>query len=398
MEFKTAEVNISRLVDKMLEAALTCGASDIHIEVLEKESRIRFRVDGLLREYATLPKQRHSSLVSKLKIMGGMDIGEQRLPQDGRWHVLVRGREIDLRLSSLPGIFGEKVVIRILDSSKQLLNLEELDFSPENFRLYKQLYSQANGLVLVTGPTGSGKSTTLYATLSKLNKQDVNITTLEDPVEYTLPGINQVSLNEKAGLTFDKGLRAIVRQDPDIIMVGEIRDKVTAEMAVQAALTGHLVFSTLHTNNAVGAVNRLLDIGIAPFLVASALRGVISQRLVRAVCPHCQQLRTTTFMEKKYFQLYGQEAPEQVVEGVGCENCGGTGYRGRLAVHEVFAVNESISKMIFNKLEEQKIANEARNSGLKCLQEDGLAKVRAGRTTIAELVRLAILEEDTYAL
>ena len=284
----SGEVQAVKFVNELLELAVKKNASDIHIEPLEEVTRVRLRIDGLLCNVVEVLRINHSAIVSRIKIICGMDIAEKRLPQDGRVEVEVSGSKVDLRVSTLPVINGEKVVIRLLEKSQKLLQLEALNFSESNFKIYKQLINSPHGIILLTGPTGSGKSTTLYATLQELNDETKNIITIEDPVERTIEGINQIAVNNKAGLTFATGLRSIVRQDPNIIMVGEIRDGETAKIAVQAALTGHLVFSTLHTNNAIGAVTRLLDIGIEPFLLAAALRGVVAQRLVRTICPYCK--------------------------------------------------------------------------------------------------------------
>lgn len=396
---KLMENNTTRLAEQLLQEALRLRASDIHIEPLEKETRIRLRLDGRLQELGRIPLHRHAGLVSRFKIMGGMDIGEQRLPQDGRWQTHLQGQKLELRLSTLPGLYGEKLVIRVLDNTQQKLNLEQLGFSAANTRLYQRLYTQPNGLVLVTGPTGSGKSTTLYATLAQLNQGEVNITTLEDPVEYTLEGITQVAVNEKAGLTFNKGLRALVRQDPDIIMVGEIRDRITAELAVQAALTGHLVFSTLHTNSAVGSINRLLDMGIAPYLVASALRGVVSQRLVRRLCPHCRVKQPTRLLEQEIFRQHKYPLlPQEIYNSRGCSYCNGTGYKGRLAVQEVLMINEEMATLILEGSGEARKTQQARRQGTTSLAQDGLAKVLQGETTIEELLRAGVLEEVNHAI
>lgn len=396
---KLTENNTTRLAEQLLQEALRLRASDIHIEPLEKESRIRLRIDGLLQELGRIPQQRHAGLVSRFKIMGGMDIGEQRLPQDGRWQIHLLGQKLDLRLSTLPGINGEKLVIRVLDNTRQQLKLEQLSFSTVNQALYRRLYTQPNGLVLVTGPTGSGKSTTLYATLAQLNQGEVNITTLEDPVEYTLEGITQVAVNEKAGLTFNKGLRALVRQDPDIIMVGEIRDRITAELAIQAALTGHLVFSTLHTNSAVGSINRLLDMGIAPFLVASALRGVVTQRLVRRLCPHCRENQSTKPWEQEIFRHYKYLIwPSELYHARGCSHCNGTGYKGRLAVQEILIINEKMASLILEGSCEGDKQQQAQSLGTISLAQDGLNKVLQGETTLEELIRAGALEEVNHAI
>ena len=358
----SGEVQAVKFVNELLELAVKKNASDIHIEPLEEVTRVRLRIDGLLCNVVEVLRTNHSAIVSRIKIICGMDIAEKRLPQDGRVEVEVSGRKVDLRVSTLPVINGEKVVIRILEKSKQLLKLEALNFSEGNLKIYKQLINSPHGIILLTGPTGSGKSTTLYATLQELNEETKNIITIEDPVERTLEGINQIAVNNKAGLTFATGLRSIVRQDPNIIMVGEIRDGETAKIAVQAALTGHLVFSTLHTNNAIGAVTRLLDIGIEPFLLAAALRGVVAQRLVRTICPYC--------------------------EG-GCDECNHTGYKGRIAVHEVLEITPKLQNMITHGAEGSVILEAARENGFTTLMEDCLNKVQAGQTTLEEYYKVA---------
>ena len=358
----SGEVQAVKFVNELLELAIKQNASDIHIEPLETVTRIRLRIDGLLCTAVEVQRSNHSAIVSRIKIICGMDIAEKRLPQDGRVEVEVGSSKVDLRVSTLPVINGEKVVIRLLEKSQKLLELEALNFSQSNLKIYKQLISSPHGIILLTGPTGSGKSTTLYATLQELNDETKNIITIEDPVERTLEGINQIAVNNKAGLTFATGLRSIVRQDPNIIMVGEIRDGETAKIAVQAALTGHLVFSTLHTNNAIGAVTRLLDIGIESFLLAAALRGVVAQRLVRIICPYC--------------------------EG-GCEHCNYTGYKGRIAVQEVLQITSKLQNLITHGVEESVLLETARKSGFTTIQEDCLAKVQAGRTTMEEYYRVA---------
>lgn len=358
----SGEVQAVKFVNELLELAVKQNASDIHIEPLEAVTRIRLRIDGLLCTVVEVQRSNHSAIVSRIKIICGMDIAEKRLPQDGRVEVEVGSSKIDLRVSTLPVINGEKVVIRLLEKSQKLLELEALNFSQSNLKSYKQLINSPQGIILLTGPTGSGKSTTLYATLQELNDETKNIITIEDPVERTIEGINQIAVNNKAGLTFATGLRSIVRQDPNIIMVGEIRDGETAKIAVQAVLTGHLVFSTLHTNNAIGAVTRLLDIGIEPFLLAVALRGVVAQRLVRTICPYC--------------------------EG-GCEHCNYTGFKGRIAVQEVLQITPKLQNLITHGVEESVLLETARKSGFTTIQEDCLAKVQAGRTTMEEYYRVA---------
>lgn len=376
--------NIIALVDGVLDEAVRLNASDIHVEPLDKGLRVRLRVDGLLRTARTLDSQLHGAVLSRIKIMAGLDIAERRLPQDGRMDLAWGQRKIDLRISTMPTIRGEKAVIRILDKSNQFLQLDKLNFTEENLALYQKLYGSPYGMVLVTGPTGSGKSTTLYAALNELNDGAANIITIEDPAEYKLNGVNQVAVNSKAGLTFANGLRSIVRQDPDIIMVGEIRDSETARIAVQAALTGHLVFSTLHTNNAVGAISRLVDMGIEPFLLTSALRGIVAQRLVRCICPRCAEKYTATYGEQQFLGL-GEAA--SLTRGRGCDHCSGTGYSGRMAVQEVLPVTEEICNIIMSKGSEREILESAKAAGFKTMRDDGVAKVLNGKTTITELLR-----------
>lgn len=350
-------------VDDLLKMAVNRRASDIHIEPMQDKTRIRLRVDGMLQVLCDLPKSHQDGVVSRIKVLGEMDITEKRLPQDGHLEKAIENRLIDLRISTMPTVHGEKVVVRILDKTTTFSSLDKLTFTDENLTAYRNLFRSPHGIVLVTGPTGSGKSTTLYATLNELNKPETNIITIEDPVEYQLEGVNQIALNTKAGLTFANGLRAIVRQDPDIIMVGEIRDEETARIAVQAALTGHLVLSTLHTNSAVGAITRLLDMGIEPYLLASCLRGVVAQRLVRRVCHKC--------------------------EACGCEDCFGTGYSGRLAVQEVMTVNDEIRHLITGRAAEKDILTAAEGNGFVSLYDDGMKKVLAGATTLTELLRIS---------
>lgn len=377
-----------RLVDDLLSQAVQKRASDIHLEPLGTRARIRLRIDGELHEIGSISLGTYLSWVSRLKIISGMDIAEKRIPQDG--HLEFENMTVDMRISTLPTIFGEKVVIRILNKKHGFLEIESLQFSEENRKLYEKLYSSAHGMVLLTGPTGSGKTTTLYATLNELNKENVNIITIEDPVEYKLLGVNQVSVNNKSGLTFARGLRSIVRQDPNIIMVGEIRDKETASIGLQAALTGHRVFSTLHSNTAIGTVSRLIDMGIPRYLLTSALRGVVGQRLVRQICHNCASYYHASRLEKIYL---GKPANEELVlrKGTGCPHCNGTGFFGRIALHEVWTVTEAMAVMIAEGKTESELLKAATDSGFKSLREDGLAKVMAGQTTVTELLREGLL-------
>lgn len=378
----------AQLMENILQTALNRRASDIHIEPQAQETRIRYRVDGLLQSGGTLTAGSHSAVVSRLKLLSGMDIAERRVPLDGRLSWEQNGRKLDLRLATLPTIHGEKITLRILEAERALLPLAELGFSEENLALYRQLISAPNGLVLLTGPTGSGKSTTLYATLQELSSGRENIVTLEDPVEYELPGISQVAVNRLAGLSFASGMRALVRQDPDIIMVGEIRDKETADMALAAALTGHLVFSTLHTNSAAGAVTRLLEMGAEPFLLAAALRGVVAQRLVRSLCRGCCRPEEASVRERLFL---GLAEKRQLQQAQGCRLCGGTGYYGRLALQEVLPVGQEMRELIARYSGgslEQALAVAVERQGWHSLYEDGRAKVLAGRTAAAELLRV----------
>ena len=345
--------------------------------------RVRIRVDGLLCELVRLPLAAHSTLVTQLKVAANMDIAEKRVPQDGLIALELDGRNIDLRLSTLPTTLGEKIAIRLL-AQQELLQLEELGFTQTNLACYRRLFTQPNGLILLTGPTGSGKTSTLYATLAALDAATRNIITLEDPVEYSLPGINQVAVNRRSGMTFAKGLRAIVRQDPDVIMLGEIRDEETAGIAVQAALTGHLVLSTLHTNSAAGAVYRLLDMGIAPYLLAEALRGVVAQRLVRRLCPDCRRQRTATAAERSFLGV------AIVWEQHGCEQCHAAGYRGRVAVQEVLPLTTSLQQLVLRRATVTELAQAAHSEGVRSLAEDAAAKALDGLTTVQELWRVGI--------
>ena len=371
---------------KTADGIIAQAASDIHIEPEEDGARVRLRTDGVLYEAAQLTKPVMQAVVSRIKVLAGMDIAEKRLPQDGSIKLELDGRSVDLRISTLPTILGEKAVIRILDRERFALKLDALDFTPRNLELYRSLYSSGNGIVLLTGPTGSGKTTTLYATLTELNSDERNIVTVEDPVEYRIASINQVAVNEKAGLTFASGLRNILRQDPDIMMIGEIRDLDTAQTAIHAALTGHLVLSTLHTNSAAGAVVRLIDMGIEPFLVASALRGVVAQRLVRRICPHCKTTYAASYEEKACLNV-DAGAELTLYKGAGCEHCRGTGYLGRMALQEVMPVLPELKKFILKETQESVLFDEARKFGAVSMREDGVRKVLNGLTMVSELLR-----------
>ncbi|MDN5331989.1 MAG: type pilus assembly protein PilB [Tepidanaerobacteraceae bacterium] len=379
---------VVQLVNQLITKAVRSKASDIHIEPQESHIAIRYRIDGLLREVLRLPPGVLNSLVSRIKIMAGMDIAEKRLPQDGRFQITLERRSVDLRVSTMPTVYGEKIVLRILDKANMLLNLDKLGFLPETLEQYESLIRSSYGMILITGPTGSGKTTTLYATLNALNTPEKNIITIEDPVEYLLPGINQVRVNPKAGLDFARGLRAILRQDPDIIMVGEIRDRETADIAVRAATTGHLVFSTLHTNDAAGAVTRLLDMGIEPFLVNSSLLGVVAQRLVRLVCPQCREPHEPKPGDIEY--EFTDEERKIFYRGKGCRQCNYTGYQGRTAIHEILVMTDDIRHLVSQKVHVSKIREAAIAGGMVTLRDDGLSKAAKGLTTVQEVLRVTI--------
>jgi len=387
---------VIRLVNFIIARAVGLRASDIHIEPREGGVLVRFRQDGLLRETFTFTLQAHRPLVSRLKIMAGMDITEKRLPQDGRIQIKFAGRNVDLRVSSLPTIFGEKIVLRILDQGANLLPVEMLGFTGENLNRFLRLLQSSGGMILITGPTGSGKTTTLYAALNRLRNPGLSIQTIEDPVEYVLEGINQTQVNVKAGLTFAAGLRAILRQDPDVIMVGEIRDRETAEIAVRAATTGHLVLSTLHTNDAAGALTRLIDMGVEPFLAASAVSGVVSQRLVRMLCPHCRRPYEPDLDAPERVFLAG--TPENggltLYSAAGCGYCEQTGYRGRTSIQEVLKISGDIRKMITGKCSAGEIKQRAIAEGMTTLLCDGVQKALRGVTGLSEVMRVAYNEED----
>ena len=385
-----AMLPVPQLVDTLLQQALQERASDIHIEPALQGVRVRFRIDGMLREKELLPLELQAAVLSRIKLLSALDIAEKRLPQDGRWRVKDETRDIDVRVSTLPVQGGEKAVLRILPFRGMQRNIETLGFSKEALRRYQLLYKKPQGILLVCGPTGSGKTTTLYATLAELNRPESNLVSIEDPVEMQLAGMNQVQVNTKAGLTFATALRAILRQDPNVIMVGEIRDAETADAAVRAAMTGHLVFSTLHTNDAAGAIVRLLDLGIPPFLVATSLLGVVAQRLVRLVCPKCRQPYLPA--EHTAEQMLLKDAPGDnrfFVKGCGCDACGQTGYRGRQAIYEVMPVTSRLRQLIQERAAAYEIAAIARDEGMHTMSEDGVAKAAAGLTSLSEVVRVA---------
>jgi len=387
---QAGDAPIVKFVNAIIQQAVASRASDIHIEPGEKALQVRFRVDGMLHAISRQHRSIHAGVVSRLKIMADMDIAERRIPQDGRISVRTGGKTIDLRVSTLPTVHGEKVVMRILDKTAILLTLEDLGFLPHVYAAYERNFRRPYGMILVTGPTGSGKSTTLYATLNVLSSPDVNVVTTEDPVEYRLAGINQVQINTRAGLTFPKALRSILRQDPDIVLVGEMRDHETAQIGMEAALTGHLVLSTLHTNDAPSAVTRLTEMGIDAFLVASAVDCVLAQRLARRLCANCREPYTPSGDELRIAGLPWQEGlPLPLLyRAAGCNRCGTTGYRGRLAIHEVMEVDEEIERMITSGASTDDIETAACQAGMTTLREDGLAKVLLGHTTLEEIARV----------
>jgi type IV pilus assembly protein PilB len=383
---------IVKFVNLLINQAVQDRASDIHVEPTETDLRIRFRIDGVLHEVMRSPRSIQAGVVSRLKVMADINIAERRIPQDGRISMKVGGRPIDLRVATLPTVYGEKIVMRILDKGQALLRLEELGFLPGSLARFEACYRKPYGAILVTGPTGSGKSTTLYATLNQVNEPDRNIITVEDPVEYRLAGINQVQIHPKAGLTFASALRSILRADPDIILVGEIRDRETAIIAVEAALTGHLVLSTLHTNDASSTPLRMVEMGVEPFLVCSALDCVVAQRLARRLCDKCKEPYQPTEAE-----LAGADWPaEDLASGewptlhraIGCPACGRTGYRGRFALHEVMPMSEEIERLIIERRSTEDIQKTAVMQGMMTLRQDGLRKVAAGTTTLEEIFRV----------
>jgi general secretion pathway protein E/type IV pilus assembly protein PilB len=389
------EAPIIRFVSAVITQAYRMRASDIHIEPLEKRIRIRYRIDGELVEMESPSKRLQGSILSRIKIMSGMNIAERRIPQDGRIKFSVDKVVLDLRVSALPGTHGESVVMRILDKTSLLLGLSELGFLEQDENIFRKLISMPNGVLLVTGPTGSGKTTTLYGCLNFLNKPDVKLITVEDPVEYMLAGINQVMVNEEINLTFGNALRSILRQAPNIIMVGEIRDTITAEIATQAAMTGHLVFSTLHTNDAPSAITRLIDMGVKPFLVASAVMGVMAQRLVRTICKKCKEEYKPDPQLLRTLRLDPDETYKKTwYHGHGCDNCNNTGYRGRKGIFELMVVNDEIRHLIYQCTPANIIRATARKAGMRSLRDDGMAKAARGITTLEEVLANTVTDVD----
>ena len=376
---------IIRLINALLAQAIRENASDVHIETFEQALVVRFRVDGVMREVVRPRRELASLLISRIKVMGRLDIAEKRVPQDGRISLRIGGREVDVRVSTLPANFGERVVLRLLDKQAGRLKLEKLGLAPHTLNALQGIVRKPHGIFLVTGPTGSGKTTTLYGSLAELNGSAINVLTVEDPIEYSLPGIGQTQVNNKADMTFARGLRAILRQDPDVVMVGEIRDLETAEIAVQASLTGHLVMSTLHTNTAVGAVTRLIDMGVEPFLLSSSLIGVLAQRLVRVICHECREPRPASPTELAFLQ----ERAANIYEAKGCAACSYSGFSGRTGIYEMVVVDETMRQLIHDAASEQELARYARSMA-PSIGEDGKRKILAGQTTVEEVLRVSL--------
>jgi len=395
IEEAAQQAPIVNLVNTVLATGIKLNASDIHIEPQADHVRVRYRVDGVLQEGAKLPKETELPVVSRIKIMSKLDIAERRIPQDGRIKVKIGNSEVDMRVATLPTLHGEKVVMRIIDTSRVYVDLNKLGFQPETLAKYEKLIARPHGIILVTGPTGCGKTSTLYASLNKINSIEKNIVTIEDPIEFPLAGINQVQINPKAGLTFSSGLRAFLRQDPNIIMVGEIRDRETAEIAVHAALTGHLVFSTLHTNDAPGALTRLIDMGVEPFLVSSSVIGVLAQRLVRVICPECKE---EYHPPNSLLEQLGLKKSEGIkfYRGKGCLTCRETGYLGRTGIFELLIMNEEIAELVVAKATSRDIRKVAIKNGMETLQEDGIRKVLSGITTLEEVLR--VTQEEALSI
>jgi len=382
-----SEAPIIKLVNMVINRAVENRASDIHIEPFEDELKVRYRIDGVLHEIESLPKNLQAAILSRIKIMAKLNIAEKRLPQDGRIKLRVGEKEIDLRVSTIPVLYGEGVVMRILQKEGITIDLDVLGFSSQTLAVFNQLIKKPNGIILVTGPTGSGKTTTLYGALDKINSPDKKIITVEDPIEYQLKGINQIQVKPQIGLNFASTLRHIVRHDPDIIMIGEIRDLETAEIAIQSALTGHLVFSTLHTNDAPSAITRLLDMGVENFLLSSTIRGVLAQRLVRVICPVCKSVDPTPAVQEELIHLKMGNI-ETLYKGTGCEQCAGTGFWGRIGIFELFLIDDPIRRMILKNSDAVQIREAALGNGMKSLLEDGLKKVKASLTTLPEVLRV----------
>jgi general secretion pathway protein E len=385
------EAPVVRLVNLLIEGAIAAEASDIHVEPFEDTLRVRYRIDGILFDQEAPPRRLQAAVTSRIKIMAELNIAERRLPQDGRIRVTLHGRRVDIRVSTVPTVHGESIVMRLLDRSTVFLPMERLGFTADTARKFDALIKRPHGIVLVTGPTGSGKTTTLYAALDKINSPDLKIITVEDPVEYQLKGVNQIPVKAKIGLSFASGLRSIVRQDPDVILVGEIRDLETAEISIQAALTGHLVFSTLHTNDAPAAITRLQDMGVEPYLVASVLEGVLAQRLLRRICQVCREPYRSPAADLEALGI-AAAADTPLFRGRGCDECRGTGYRGRTAIYELFMITEEVRSLMLRRASAREIRRLAVEAGMVTLRMDGWVKAREGITTIEEILR--VTQED----
>ncbi|MGM8364548.1 GspE/PulE family protein [Virgibacillus sp. W0181] len=384
-----AESSVIQVLDQLLQTGVQLKASDVHIDPQDAHITVRYRIDGRLQTEKMLPKSLQQPITARIKILADLNIMETRLPQDGRIKTTIGVAPVDLRISTLPTVYGEKVVIRILDLSSALMRLKELDFSKENYERYLQLINEPSGLILISGPTGSGKTSTLYASINYLNEEHVNVITIEDPVEIQLEGVNQVQVNSGIDFTFARGLRSILRQDPNIIMVGEIRDQETAEIAIRASLTGHLVFSTIHTNSAIDSIPRLFDMGIEPYLVVSSISGIVAQRLVRRICRDCRTERTPSALEHDVFDKHHVDV-DTIYEGKGCNSCQQKGYRGRIAIQEVVVMNDAIREMLMDNRSVTEIRSQARKEGASFLVHDGLEKVKAGLTTMEEMLQVTI--------
>ena len=388
MPHDTADAPVVQLLDKIFSEAVRLKASDIHFEVFSDGFKVRCRVDGVVRDLASPPEDLFSPLISRIKVLANLDVAETRVPQDGRLQAEINGRQLDFRVSTLPTITGESVVLRILDRQSIEVDINQLGIWEDDLYICDSILNFPNGVVLVTGPTGSGKTTTLYSFLRELNTIERKIMTVEDPVEYDLPGVVQIPINPKIGLDFARVLRTILRQDPDIIMVGEIRDEETAQISIHAALTGHLVFSTLHTNNAPGAITRMMDMGVEPYLITATFRAVIAQRLVRRICPKCIDVYKPTQLEIEAFGLTDKDLQEgRFFKGMGCEKCDGTGYKGRLGIFEFMPMTTDLSMLILDRVSTEGLRQKAKEQGMLTLREDGLRKVKAGMTTLEEVLR-----------
>lgn len=384
-QIQSEDAPVSRMVNSIIRNAIKMRASDIHFDPQERDIKVRYRIDGILKTEQTLAKNMLGVVTARLKIISNIDIAEKRLPQDGRFNMVIDYRTVDIRVSTIPTANGEKIVLRILDLSQGIKKIEELGFTSIQAQKLRQMFNKSHGLVLITGPTGSGKTSTLYSALTELNSDDVNIITLEDPIEYQIDGINQVQINEKIGLSFAKGLRSILRQDPNIIMVGEIRDKDTAKMTIRAALTGHMVFSTIHTNDAVSSISRLIDMGIESYLISSSLTGIVAQRLVRKICPDCKTSYKPSVDEQVILDKYDIDS-SNISIGKGCSSCNTTGYKGRIAIYELFSLDDVLKQMVVEKKSSADFNRYLKEKNFISIMQDGLKKVELGITTISEVM------------